>query len=75
MHASDRSVLGSRGAPCRRVGEWAINDANNDNYDNYLYDLCTNACGIKYDIIYYNNFHVSLPWCCSVHSSHPLYIF
>ena len=47
----------------------AINDAS----DNYIYDLCTNAFGIKYDITYYNNFHVSLPWYCSVHTLYPYF--
>ena len=47
----------------------AINGA----FDNYIFDLGTNVCGIQYDIIYYNNFHVSLPWCCSIHTLYPYF--
>ena len=38
-----------------------------------IFDFGTNACGIQYDIIYYNNFHVSLPNCCLIHPLYPYF--
>ena len=47
--------------------------AFNDVYENFIYGFGTNARGIQHDIIYYNNFHVSLPWCCSIHTLYPYF--
>ena len=62
---------------CWVAGELIVNGlesgAINGAYDNYIFDLGTNACGIQHNIIYYNNFHVSLPWCCSIHTLYPYF--
>ena len=42
-------------------------------YENYIYGFAINLCGIQNDVVYYTNFHISLPWCNSMNTLYPYF--